>query len=532
MATRDLPKSFRQFFFGWYDHIAEEVTISKAAREAQLAKEEDDDDVPKKVTAKVLWPAFVSGAGLFSDGYVNNSIGTVSTCLSILYEDEYTKSRAISNISSIAFAGTVIGQLSFGYISDHFARKGGMLLANVLLILFTILCAAASWGAHGSVYGMFAALTAFRFFLGIAIGAEYPTSSVIASEFANQLPSGHRNRYFCWFTNSCIDVGFVVSSFVPLVLLWIFSPRHLTAVWRLTLGLGVFPPLALFFMRMKMTDSESFKKYHMKRVKKYPFWLIIKFYWFRLAIVALIWFIYDFSVYSFGTYSSYIIKQVIPDGDLYKSFGWNVVFNLFYIPGTIIGAWVADYLGPRYTTALGVFIQGIIGFAMSARYPVIKHHIAGFVVVFGIFTAFGEFVGNTVGLLAAKSSATPIRGQFYGIAAAIGKVGAFVGTYIFPIIQRHAAKISTDFEMQAPFYVSSSLCIFSAFLALFLLPSVGQDAIDAEDVKFIEYLRVNGFDLSQLGDVTVADEELADESENSIDKKPEVNVETSSKQSN
>ena len=72
-----------------------------------------------------------------------------------------------------------------------------------------------------TVQGFFACLTVWRFFLGVAIGAEYPTSSVIASEFANQLPPGHRNRYFAWFTNGCIDFGFVVAAFVPLVLLWI-----------------------------------------------------------------------------------------------------------------------------------------------------------------------------------------------------------------------------------------------------------------------------------------------------------------------
>ena len=37
--------------------------------------------------------------------------------------------------------------------------------------------------------------------------------------------------------------------------------------------------------------------------------------------------------------------------------------------------------------------------------------------------------GNCLGLLASKTSATAIRGQFYGIAAAIGKIGAFVGVW-------------------------------------------------------------------------------------------------------
>ena len=46
-------------------------------------------------------------------------------CLKILYGDEFTKSNAISNIGSIGFVGTVVGQLSFGYISDRVARKVG-----------------------------------------------------------------------------------------------------------------------------------------------------------------------------------------------------------------------------------------------------------------------------------------------------------------------------------------------------------------------------------------------------------------------
>ena len=54
-------------------------------------------------------------------------------------------------------------------------------------------------------------------------------------------------------------------------------------------------------------------------------------------------------------------------------------------------------------------------------------------VVYGLFLSFGELgPGNCMGLLASKTSPTAVRGQFYGVAAAIGKVGAFVGTWAFP----------------------------------------------------------------------------------------------------
>ena len=506
MSTRDFPHSFKDALTGWYRKVPSELALTKAQRERnseQLPESDEDREAIRKVQFKNLWPAFVSGAGLFSDGYVNNSISTVTVCLSAIYGETYTESNAISNVAAIAFAGVVFGQLTFGYISDHFARKGGMLIANVILIFFTILCAAATWGVTPE--GMFTALTVFRFFLGIGIGAEYPTASVIASEFANQLPVGHRNRYFIWFTHSCVDLGYVISAFVPMVLLWIFSDQRLEVVWRLTLGLGALPIIVLFFMRRKIQNSESYEKTNLKKAKKFPYLLVIKFYWFRLTISSLIWFIYDFSAYAFALYSSYILRIIVPGGDLYKTFGWNVVFNLFYLPGTLIGALFADYFGPRVTMTAGLLCQSIIGFGMTAGYYNLKNNIGSFVVVYGIFTALGEFgAGNNTSVLASKTSATPIRGQYYGIAAAVGKVGAFVGTYLFPVIMRNHGGIESDEGIRTTFYVSSALCLFSAALCLFFCPSVGQEAIDEEDRLFIQYLKDNDYDLSNLGDGTIA----------------------------
>lgn len=516
MASRDLPSSFRGMATGWYTRLPGEMAL----RGPKVEETEEEKEV-RKVQMKNLWPAFISGAGLFSDGYVNNSTSTINTCLLALYGDKFSHLRAISNVSSIAFAGTIAGMLIFGYVLDHVARKGGMLTANIGLILFTLLCGVATWGRTPE--GTFTAITVVRFFLGVAIGAEYPTLSVIALEFANQLPPGHRNRYFCWFTNSCIDAGFVISAFVPLVLLWIFSPRHLQVVWRLTMALGCIPPLSLFFMRRKMKNSEAHDKYSLKTAKNFPYWPTIKFYWFRLAVVLAIWFIYDFSSYSFGSYSLYILSQILPSShtDYYKTFGWNVVFNLFYIPGSFLGGFATDYFGPRITLTVGLILQGIIGFGMTAGYDHLKHEIAGFVVVFGIFSTLGEFgAGNNVGCLALKTSATPIRGQYYGLAAAIGKAGAFVGTYVFPSILNKGGP-GSDKGIKEAFYISSSLCIFSGLLAFFCLPSVGQDAIEAEDIAFAEYLASQGFDVSQMGNGTVQvdEESFSSEDEKKMDAK-------------
>ena len=143
-------------------------------------------------------------------------IGPVNTMLQKIYGTEYSKSAAQSNVSSITFAGTVVGMLIFGFTSDRWSRKWSLFLSTILLIIFAALCAG-SYGAGGSAGGLFVALTAYRFFLGIGIGGEYPAGSVGCAESSAELKAGTRNRWFILFTNVQIDVGFVVAAIVATI---------------------------------------------------------------------------------------------------------------------------------------------------------------------------------------------------------------------------------------------------------------------------------------------------------------------------
>lgn len=99
------------------------------------------------------------------------------------------------------------------------------------------------------------------------------------------------------------------------------------------IGIGCVPPLSLIYARWKLQEPEAFKRESMSNTRT-PWGLVLKFYWFRLLIVASIWFIYDFSAYGFGYYSSTITSTVLPsDAAIWRVFGWNTVINLFYVPG-------------------------------------------------------------------------------------------------------------------------------------------------------------------------------------------------------
>lgn len=200
---------------------------------------------------------FACGTALFSDGYANGIIGSVNTLLTRIYPSSAFHGTNYSNtLTSVAFAGTVVGMLSFGWISDKLGRKFGMMSTAAIVAIFSAL-SAASTGSNDSVSGMLAMLCTCRFLLGIGVGAEHPCGSVSASEQTEQegIAKNAQHRWLVLATNTVLDLGFIVAAFVPLVLYWIFGPNHLRAVWRISLGLGVIPATAIFFWLQEKLDA-------------------------------------------------------------------------------------------------------------------------------------------------------------------------------------------------------------------------------------------------------------------------------------
>lgn len=87
--------------------------------------------------------------------------------LAIQYGPTYDNSTAKKYVSDIAFAGTVVGQLAFGWLSDHWSRTNSLLISTVILVVFTALAAGSYY--HGDAVGMFNILTAWRFFVSCSL---------------------------------------------------------------------------------------------------------------------------------------------------------------------------------------------------------------------------------------------------------------------------------------------------------------------------------------------------------------------------
>lgn len=156
-----------------------------------------------------------------------------------------------------------------------------------------------------------------------------------------------------------------------------------------------------------------------------------------------------------------------------------------------------DRIGRKQTMTLGFFCWGILGFILGGALGPIQTVFPLFVVLYGIFNAFGEMgPGVATFLTASESFPTPLRGQFMGFAAAVGKAGAAIGTQVFTPIQDSLG--SRQKGQQGVFLVGSAFAVVGGIIAWVLIPDMERD-LEGEDVRFRRYLEENGFDTSTLG---------------------------------
>jgi len=65
-----------------------------------------------------------------------------------------------------------------------------------------------------------------------------------------------------------------------------------------------------------MEEPERYREDGMKNAQT-PYSIVLKTYWKRLLAVGGVWFLYNFLVYPFNMYSSYLIDIILPQEEVY-----------------------------------------------------------------------------------------------------------------------------------------------------------------------------------------------------------------------
>ena len=112
------------------------------------------------------------------------------------------------------------------------------------------------------------------------------------------------------------------------------------------------------------------------------------------------------------------------------------IFVVAAVPGYVLAiAWL-DRIGHRRLQLLG-FAMMALCFLIIAVIPGMTTVVAPFLLVYGVSYFFTEFGPNmTTFVMPSELYPVTMRATGHGISAGVGKFGAFVGVFLFPILQR------------------------------------------------------------------------------------------------
>jgi MFS family permease len=420
-----------------------------------------------------------------------------------------------TRISNALLVGAVIGIILLGYTCDIWSRRGGLWVTSSLVVVGSLL-ATLVFQVEGQGMGdMMWYMTIARGITGVGVGGEYPPSAAAALEGSNEvsfailLQKQERSRRSIRMKGKLmkrkqhydhirgpiqvLTSTLMATSAAPIctaiyLITLIASNNNLRTAFHAIYSISIFLPLFVAFLRFRMRDGLLFRRNKLRQHLSPPYLLVLKRYGWRLLGTSSAFFLYDFINFPNGIMSAAIINNVVPGKDVRQTAIWQFILALLAVPGPILGSYLTNRIGRRWTGILGWLGYIILGFLIGGFYTSLttSTNIAAFVVLYGLMQSFGHMgPGATIGLMSVELYPTAVRGMSYGVSAAFGKAGAAVGTQVFTPIRDAAGPAST-------FYLLGGLSVVGAGI-YYVLPEGRDIDLGAEDERFGEYLRSEGF---------------------------------------
>jgi len=384
-----------------------------------------------------------SGVGFFTDAYDLFVIGIVS---SLITKDWHLGSDRLAILNSTMLAAAFLGALVFGRYADRVGRKRVYWLVAAVMIA----------GALGSAFApSFWVLIAFRFVLGLGVGGDYPVSAVMVSEYANRKDRGK----LVGMVFGTQALGLIIGPLIALTLLG--SGAGDDVVWRVLLGLGAVPAAAVIYLRCRMPESPRYRAHrdslnvqpasngpdavvraasprpigaaHVSGLRAFLSnrrWLVM------LVGTAGCWFLLDYAYYGNTISTPQILGLISPHASTMTKIALQLaIFVVAAVPGYILAIARLDRIGHRKLQLIG-FAMMALCFLTISIVPGMTTAVAPFLVVYGVSYFFTEFGPNmTTFVLPSELYPVSMRTTGHGISAGIGKLGAFIGVFLFPVLQ-------------------------------------------------------------------------------------------------
>ena len=390
-----------------------------------------------------LRAVLVSGMGFFTDAYDLFVIGIAST---LVAKEWHLSSGRLALLNSMMLLAAFFGAFVFGRFADVAGRKRVYWMVAAIMIV----------GAVGSALSpSFWVLIVFRFVLGFGVGGDYPVSAVMMSEYANRKDRGK----LVGMVFGTQALGLIVGPLVALALLGGGASNDVT--WRVLLGLGAVPAAAVLYLRLLMPESPRYQIQVQGRAEQAASqiadftggqvsggasgtqrqelglrafltdrrWLVM------LAGTAGTWFLLDYAYYGNTISTPQILGLISPHASTMTKIALQLaIFVVAAVPGYVLAIACLDRIGHRRLQWTGFAAMGLC-FLVIAAVPGMTTTVAPFLLVYGVSYFFTEFGPNmTTFVMPSEIYPVAMRATGHGISAGVGKLGAFIGVFLFPVL--------------------------------------------------------------------------------------------------
>jgi MFS transporter, PHS family, inorganic phosphate transporter len=381
----------------------------------------------------------ISGMGFLTDAYDLFIIGVVMSLVKPLWQVGKVEE---SLVDSTALLASAFGALLFGRVADMLGRKKIYGIEVLVLAAGAIGCAFAPniWWLIG-----------LRFILGVGIGGDYPVSAIIMSEYAGKATRG----LLVTLVFAMQAAGLILGPLFASAMLATRLPHDI--IWRILVAFGAVPALAVYLQRRRLKETPRYlaaaakiednegrlvnANHFDKAQHSLSFW--DGFYrlvqdnklFIRLIGASAAWFLMDAAYYG-NTVSSPLILSALNSNHtlLQKTLSQLGVFAIFAVPGYVAAVLTMDRLGRKTIQVMGFAIMAAM-FATLALVPGLQLAAGPFLVIYGFSFFFTEFGPNaTTFVYPSEIFPVRVRTTGHGIAAAMGKLGGFLGVFLFPFL--------------------------------------------------------------------------------------------------
>src|SRR5437762_7506259 len=148
------------------------------------------------------------------------------------------------------------------------------------------------------------------------------------------------------------------------------------------------------------------------------------------------WFLLDYAYYGNTISTPQILGLISPHASTMTKIALQLaIFVVAAVPGYALAIARLDRIGHRRLQLTGFAVMAAC-FAVIAVIPGMTTAVVPFLLVYGVSYFFTEFGPNmTTFVLPSELYPVTMRTTGHGISAGIGKLGAFIGVFLFPLLQ-------------------------------------------------------------------------------------------------